>query len=175
MPKAGVTSAGRLQHNGTGQAVGEANPHITQDVLQAFPRPGAHRKGTSLAGHGDSKVPGRWQGKQDVGQSIKQPWEGITTAPVLGCSTEPPALMALPSSAGLSDELQRQVCFVLLWSLQVGLSLSRQQPWPAPGSPGGAFPDSYLGTGLGQSLGCSWGHAGHFGVLSSYFLVQKGD
>lgn len=34
----------------------------------------------SLAGHGDSKVPGLWQGKEVVGQTIKQPWEGITTA-----------------------------------------------------------------------------------------------
>lgn len=120
-------------------------------------------------------MPGLWQGKEDAGQSIKQPWEGITTAPVPGCSTELVALTALLSSAGLGDELQRQVCFVLLRSLQVGLSLSREHPQPGLGWPGCVSPDSYLGTGLGRSLGHSWGHAGRFGAPSSSFPVQKGD
>lgn len=83
-------------------------------------------------------------------------------------------LTALLSSAGVGDELQRQVCFMLLRSLQVGLSLSWDCPQPGLGWPGCVSLDSYLGTGLEQSLGHSWGHAGRFGVLSSYFLVQKG-
>lgn len=127
----------------------------------------------SLAEHGDSKVPGLWQGKEVVGQTIKQPWEGMTTALVPRCSTKLLVLMALLSSAGLSGGLQRQVCFMLLWSLQVGLSLSWDCPQPGLGWPGCVSPDSYLGMGLRQSLGHSWGHASCFAVLS-YFLVQKG-
>lgn len=118
--------------------VGEANPTL-KDVLQASPCATAHRKGMSSAGCGDSKVPGLWQGKEDVGQRIKQPWEGIAAAMVPACSTELLALTALLSSAGLCDELQRQVCFMLLRPLQVGLSLGQECPQVAPGS---VSPDS---------------------------------
>lgn len=46
-------------------------------------------------------------------------------------------LRAPLSSAGLGHELQRQVCFLLLRSLQVGLPHSRECPQPGLGWPGG--------------------------------------
>lgn len=115
---------GRLHHARPRQAVGEANPTL-QDVLEASPSTAAYRR-MSSAGCGDSKVPDLWHEKEDVGQRIKQPWEGIAAALVPRCSTELLALTAPLSSAGLRDELQRQVCFVLLWPLQVGLSLGQE-------------------------------------------------
>lgn len=81
----------------------------------------------SSAGLRHCEVPGLWQGedKAAVGGNL--------------CCPELPALTAPLRPAGFSDELQRQVRFVLLRPLQVGLSLSQVCPGGARLA-GRAFP-----------------------------------
>lgn len=78
-------------------------------------------------------------------------------------STELLALM-VPFSAGLGDELQRQICFMLLRSLQVRLC----REWCVPAW---CVPAHHLGMGLSQSRG--WSLPVCCGAPSSYFLGER--
>lgn len=108
---------------------------------------------------------------QMCGRGKVKLWEGMSPVPALGCGSELPALTAPLCPAGLSDELQCQVCFVLLRPLQVGLSPARC----AQLGPG------WLGV---HSQGVIWergcpepglhvGHTDHFSAPYSYFSTQK--
>lgn len=113
MPQAGATSTGGCSTAGQGEWQEGQTPTL---VPRALPCPGAHRRGMSSAGPRHGEVPGLWQGedKAAVGGNL--------------CCPELPALTAPLCPAGFSDELQRQVRFVLLRPLQVGLSLSQVCP-----------------------------------------------
>lgn len=126
-------------------------------VPQALPCPNTHRRVMSLAGPRNGEAPDLWQGRLKL-------WEGISPVPALGCSPELPALMAPLCPAGLSDELQCQVCFVLLRPFQVGLSSARcaQAGWEC-------IPREFIGKGACREPGL---HVGpHWSLCSTLLLL----
>lgn len=108
---------GRLQHSGAGQGAVGANPPWCHGHCPAWHT----QEGMSLAG---GECPGIVR-CQMCGRGRVKLWEGMSPVPALGCGPELPALTAPLCPAGLGDELQCQVCFVLLRPLQVGLSPTR--------------------------------------------------
>lgn len=106
----------------------EANLHIAQDMLQAFSCPSAWRKGSFLARPmGPVKCQASGRGQRN--RTEYKPTVGGNSYHRAGMQQRAPALTAPLSSAGLSDELQCQVCFMLLWTLQVRFYRDGNSPY----------------------------------------------